>query len=126
MANILVIDQDAAVRGLFQTVLESAGHAVVLAANADEGYEVLRSSRIEMAIVDINMSNGTGLEVLSVVQHDFPATRVLGILGEAIEYDPLQAGWLLREVEILLKPLGVSQLLETVNRVLGSPHKEGG
>jgi hypothetical protein len=79
-----------------------------------------------MAIVEINMSNGTGLEVLSVVQHDFPATRVLGILGEAIEYDPLQAGWLLREVEILLKPLGVSQLLETVNRVLGSPHKEGG
>lgn len=66
MANILVIDQDAAVRGLFQTVLESAGHAVALAANADEGYEVLRSSRIEMAIVEINMSNGTGLEVLSV------------------------------------------------------------
>ena len=62
MANILVIDQDAAVRGLFQTVLESAWHAVALAANADEGYEVLRSSRIEMAIVDINMSNGTGLE----------------------------------------------------------------
>lgn len=126
MANILVIDQDAAVRGLFQTALESAGHAVALAANADEGYEVLRSSRIEMAIVEINMSNGTGLEVLSVVQHDFPATRVLGILGEAIEYDPLQAGWLLREVEILLKPLGVSQLLETVSRVLGSPYKEGG
>ena len=126
MANILVIDQDAAVRGLFQTVLESAGHAVALAANADEGYEVLRSSRIEMAIVDINMSNGTGSEVLSVVQHDFLATRVLVISGEAIEYDPLQAGSLLRGVEILLKPLGVSQLLETVSRVLGSPYKEGG
>lgn len=126
MANILVIDQDAAVRGLFQTALESAGHAVALAANADEGYEVLRSSRIEMAIVDINMSNGTGLEVLSVVQHDFLATRVLVISGEAIEYDPLQAGSLLRGVEILLKPLGVSQLLETVSRVLGSPYKEGG
>jgi two-component system chemotaxis response regulator CheY len=119
MANILVIDEDAAVRGLFQTVLQSSGHAVFLAANAAEGWDVLRGSAIEMVITDLNMPQGTGLEVISVLRHDFPTMKVLVVSGEASECDPLQDSSCLDAVEVLPKPVGVSHLLGTVNRVLG-------
>ena len=75
MASILVIEDDAAVRGLFQTVLQGDGHIVSLAANATEGYAVLRGSEIEMVITDLNMAQGNGLEVISVLRHDFPRPR---------------------------------------------------
>ena len=119
MANILVIDEDAAVRGLFQTVLQSAGHAVSLAASAAEGWDVLRRSAIEMVITDLNMPQGTGLEVISVLRHDFPTMKVLVVSGEAGECDPLQDSSCLDAVEVLSKPVGVSHLLGTVSRVLG-------
>ena len=119
MATILVIDDDAAVRGLFQTVLQSAGHTVVLAANVAEGIDRLRESIIEMVITNLNMPQGTGLEVISLLRHNFPATKVVVVSAEASEYDPLETGPLLNAVEVLPKPVGVSHLLGTVNRVLG-------
>ena len=44
MASILVIDDDLAVRGLFEQVLQSDGHTVYLAATAAAAYDVLRCS----------------------------------------------------------------------------------
>jgi two-component system, chemotaxis family, chemotaxis protein CheY len=119
MATILVIDNDAAVRGLFQTVLQSVGHAVSVAANAAEGLDVLRGSAIEMVITDLNMPEGTGLDVISKVRQDFPTTKVLVVSDEASDDDPLQTSSSLDAVEVLPKPVGVSHLLGTVNRVLG-------
>ena len=77
MATILVIDDDAAVRGLFQTVLQSAGHTVSLAANVAEGIDRLRESIIDVVITNLNMPQGTGLEVISLLRHNFPATKVV-------------------------------------------------
>jgi CheY-like chemotaxis protein len=118
MARILVIDDDAAVRGLFQTVLQSAGHTVSLAANGAEGLDVLRGSAIEMVITDLNMPGGTGVEVMSVLHQDFPTTKVIVVSGEASEYNPHEVSPLLDAVEILPKPVGVNHLLCTVSRVL--------
>jgi two-component system chemotaxis response regulator CheY len=119
MAKILVIDPEAAVRGLFQTVLQSAGHTVSLAANATEGLKVLRGSAIEMVITDLNMPESTGLDVISVVRHDFPTTKVLVVSGEACEYDPLEVSADLDAIEVLPKPVGMNHFLGTVSRVLG-------
>ena len=119
IATILVIDDDAAVRGLFQTVLQSAGHTVSLAANVAEGIDRLRESIIDVVITNLNMPQGTGLEVISLLRHNFPATKVVVVSAEASEYDPLETGPLLNAAEVLPKPVGVSHLLGTVNRVLG-------
>ncbi len=118
MATILVIEDDTAVRGLFQAVLQSAGHTVLLAATAVEAGEVLRGSAIEMVIMDLDLPQGSGLEVISLLLHDFPRTKVLAVAGETNAYDPLHVGSCLDAVEVLPKPLGVSHLLGTVHRVL--------
>ena len=118
MASILVIDDDLAVRGLFEQVLQSDGHTVYLAATAAAAYDVLRCSPIEIVITDLNMPEGTGLEVVSVLRRDFPATKVVIVSSEASEYDPLQVSPLLDAMVVLPKPVGVGHLLGTVHRVL--------
>ena len=118
MASILVIDDDLAVRGLFEQVLQSDGHTVYLAATAAGAYDVLRCSPVEIVITDLNIPEGKGLEVISVLRHDFPDTKVVIVSSEASESDPLQASPLLNEIEVLPKPVGVSHLLGTVHRVL--------
>jgi DNA-binding NtrC family response regulator len=114
MANILVIDDDAAVRGLFERILQADGHAVYLAANTAAAIDVLHRSAIEMVITDLKPEDN-GLEVVSVLRRDFPTTKVVIVSSEfgALPTDPL-----LDTVEVLPKPVGVSHLRETVHRVL--------
>ena len=84
-----------------------------------EGIDRLRESIIDVVITNLNMPQGTGLEVISLLRHNFPATKVVVVSAEASEYDPLETGPLLNAAEVLPKPVGVSHLLGTVNRVLG-------
>lgn len=76
---------------------------------------MLRYSAIDVVIVDLNMAENAGLEVLSAIRREFPAMKVVLV---ASGYIPLPAGPLLENVAVLPKPIGVSQLRETVHRVL--------
>lgn len=118
MANILIIEDDAAVRGLLQAVLQSEGHEVCSAATASEGYSVLRQAPIEMVIADFDMPEDDALDIVSVVTHDFPATKGIIVLGDADECRPIQAGPLLDAVEIVPKPIEWSRFRGAVHHVL--------
>ena len=118
VARILVIDDDASVRGLLESVLQTDGHEVKVAASAMEGFAMLREARIEMVITDLNMPDTNGLEVVSVVQQDFPATKVIIVSGDTNEYIPLQIEPLRDSIALVPKPFDVSALLGTVHRVL--------
>lgn len=115
MGNILVMNNDPVVCGLFERVLQTAGHSVSLAANAAEGVGLLRRSAIDVVVTHCNMPEGDGLEVVSVLQHDFPATQMVLV---ASEDDPLQSCPLPAFVEVLSKPVEVSHLRATVHRML--------
>jgi hypothetical protein len=56
--------------------------------------------------------------MVSVVREQFPETKVLGMSTEASEYDVVEAAPLLDTVEVLPNPLGVGDLLGTVQRLL--------
>jgi CheY-like chemotaxis protein len=117
MPHILVIDADPAVGGLFERVLQTDGHSVSLAIDAAAGLELLRGSAIDVAIIDVNMPENEGLEMLAVVRRDFPAKKVIIVSNG---YVPLPAGPLFAGVEVLSKPVGVNHLRETVRRVVTS------
>ncbi len=118
MARILVIDDDASVRGLLESVLQTDGHEVKVAASATEGFAVLREAPIDMVITDLNMPGPNGLEVVSVVRQDFPTTKVIIVSGETNEYVPVELEPLIHSVAFLPKPVDVPSLLGTVRLVL--------
>ena len=51
---------------------------------------MLREAPIELVITDLSMPDMNGLEVVSVVQQDFPATKLIIVSGETNEYVPVQ------------------------------------
>jgi DNA-binding NtrC family response regulator len=121
MPSILVIEQNPALGQLFETALRGAGYTVYLATGPEAAHELLHRVAVEMVITDLNLPSGAGLEIVTEVRDQFPGTKIVGISGEAIEFDPMQAAPLLDSVEVLRNPIGINHLLGTVQRVLGYP-----
>jgi two-component system response regulator YesN len=101
--------------------LQQAGYVVYPAASPGEGYEVLRRTRVDMVLTDLNMPLGAGMEMVSIVRQEFPTTKILGVSAEASEFNPMQAAPILENVEVLPNPIGVHDLVATVQRVLQTP-----
>jgi DNA-binding NtrC family response regulator len=121
MQAVLVIEHDVHVGQLFESALRSAGHTVYLTLDAPQAFDILRRVPVGVVITDLNMPNGSGLDIVSVMHHDFPNTKIIGISGAATEFDPVQAAPLLETVDVLPNPLDVSRLLATVKHALNVP-----
>ena len=64
MQNILVIDDDAAVRGSFQLVLEEMGCTVRVAEDGLQGIELVKAARPDLIFLDLKMPGIDGVETM--------------------------------------------------------------
>ena len=81
MSNILVIDDDPAVRMTIRLVLEREGHTVKLATDGLAGMKAIKAGGIDLLIVDIFMPGMDGIETIREVrqhQPDLPAIVISG------------------------------------------------
>ncbi len=62
--NIVVIDDDAAVRGSFQLVLEEMGCTVRVAEDGFQGIELVRAERPDLIFLDLKMPGIDGVETM--------------------------------------------------------------
>ena len=77
MSNILVIDDDPAVRGAFKLILEEDGYSVREAENGLEGIEMVKQSRQELQQKTAGKLSGTRAAEVEVSQaEDVPLRRV--------------------------------------------------
>jgi CheY-like chemotaxis protein len=80
--RVLIVDDEAKLRELGRTVLESRGYQVLCAEDGFEGLATLKMSLPDMIISDLQMPNMNGFEFLSVVRARFPSIPVIVISGE--------------------------------------------
>ncbi len=80
--RVLIVDDEAHLRELGKSILESQGYEVQCAEDGFEGLAALKKSLPDMIISDLRMPNMNGFEFLSVVRQRFPAIRVIVISGE--------------------------------------------
>lgn len=64
MKKILVIDDDAAVRGAFQLVLTDIGFTVRLASDGVQGIELVKAERPDLIFLDLKMPGIDGVETM--------------------------------------------------------------
>jgi CheY-like chemotaxis protein len=122
VATILLVDDDPLVRRTLTLALERIGHVVVPAENGLEGARRAREGRLDLAIVDIHMTDMDGLELLAQLRATCAAlpvimmsggdqTRDLALLGDAK---------LLGASAALAKPFSLDELYTLVATVLAS------
>ena len=88
--EILIIDDDPAIRDMLSLYLRSEGHAVRTAASGPEGIARCHEHPPSLVLCDLSMPGMSGLAVMSRLTGDFPDLPVLvvsgtGDLGDAIE-----------------------------------------
>ena len=76
-AQILIIDDDSNIRLLYKHELIQEGYNVVTAASADEALEQLAANEYQIAVLDIEMPDMSGLELLGKIREISPDTPVI-------------------------------------------------
>ena len=116
--RILVIEDEAIVRGLIVEVLEGAGFEVVAAERAESGLEVLSRNSISLVVSDIVMPGLSGLELLERVRATHPSLPVVLVTG-AGTYGNLTQALANGASGIVVKPFSHADLVAAVHSALG-------
>ena len=77
MANILVVDDEAAVRNLLKGILTTDGYKCTTAVNAAEARNCLKESIFDLILSDINMPGESGLDFVRHALAELPDTAAI-------------------------------------------------
>jgi two-component system cell cycle response regulator DivK len=80
MPTILVVEDNAANRELAAFLLESAGHTVISATDAEAGLTLARSERPALILMDIQLPGMDGLEATGLLKAD-ASTRGIPVIA---------------------------------------------
>ena len=114
--TILVVDDEAAIRGLARKVLTGAGYSVLEAPDGKRALQQIRNSKVDLVLTDLVMPEVEGLEMIRNIRHDWPETKIIAMSG-AFGGQFLQAAELLGAQAILAKPIRPDDLLAAIRRV---------
>lgn len=90
--EILVVDDDAAVRDSLCLVLKSAGYDITTAMNGFGALLQLKKRLPTIMLSDLNMPQMSGFELLSVVRRRFPQISVIAMSGAYHSGDAVPGG----------------------------------
>ena len=116
MADVLVVEDDAAIRDVVVYQLSRAGHHVDAVADGVAGLERFRTSRPDLVILDLMLPRLAGLDVLRIVRGE-AAVPVIVISARDTEADKI-TGFDLGADDYLTKPFSVRELLARVQVAL--------
>ena len=79
--KILVVDDEAGVRRLMESVLEKEGYETHLAASGSEALDKAKETEFDLAILDILIPSPNGLEVFQFLKKAYPKLKVIIVSG---------------------------------------------
>lgn len=113
--NILVVDDDLALRDAISMILESAGHKVKLAASGPEALGLLEQGSFNLVISDLRMDPMDGLALLANIRAKHAQLPVL-LMTAFGDVDKAVAAMRGGACDFLMKPFESAVLLENVRR----------
>jgi two-component system response regulator RegA len=79
--KVLLVDDDAPLRRNMARALEREGYAVALAESVKQAYDVAAEFEPDFAVVDLNLRDGHGMELVSGLRGVRPGIRVVVMTG---------------------------------------------
>ena len=119
MAKILVLDDVLDAVNLTRRILEQTGHTVYTFTEEDKALSFAAENPVDLAILDINLKQMSGIEVLSELKRITPSTLAIILTGYPT-VETARASFKLGAAEYCVKPIDNAELERKVNRVLSS------
>ena len=117
LSNVLIIDDDEGTRNLFSTALSDAGYLVEAVENGKEAIELCKKGPFDVALIDIELPDIKGVELLKTLRQLRPKMVKIIITG----YPSIENA--VKSVNekadgYLLKPVNIPQMLEMIKNIL--------
>ena len=115
--KILIIDDEQNIRDIFSLLLEEQGYEVETAEKGTDGLEKIKTFKPDLLLLDMNLPDISGIEVLAQVKVLHPETEAIiitafGTIKNAVEATRQGA------YDYLEKPIDNDELLLLISRVL--------
>ena len=114
--QLLVIDDEPALRQILSAVLVRAGHAVSVAENGEQALKRLAMGDIDVAICDIRMPDMSGLDVVSKAKEQNIDTKFLMMTAFA-SVDTAVDAMRLGVYDYIVKPIRNDDLINHINNL---------
>lgn len=110
--EILVVDDNAGIRILFDKALTEAGFRVWTAESAEEALDILKRRDFSVFFLDLKLPGMNGIDLCKLIRHDRPNAFIYAITGYASVFelsDCIKAGF----DEYFTKPISIELLVST-------------
>ncbi|MCE5300587.1 MAG: sigma-54 dependent transcriptional regulator [Spirochaetia bacterium] len=119
MYDILVVEDNDALRGVLKEALSTQGYSVSEAQSAEEGFEKLNAASFDLVITDLKLPEADGIEVLKAARRENPSCEVIvatayGTVDKAVE--AMKQG----AADFITKPFSIDQIRLQAAKILRS------
>lgn len=121
--RILIAEDDDGVRSVLAQQLSRAGYEVLEATDGRRCLEVLRTTPVDLVVLDIFMPELDGIAVIARASRDFAHVRILAISGggTVARDQTLEIARRLGATRTLSKPFAQEEFVSAVRELLGEP-----
>lgn len=122
MNKLLIADDEAGVRALVRTTLETGRYEILEATNGREALELARRHRPEIVLLDLMMPELSGFDVCRTLKEDPSTARITIVMltARAQEADRRE-GEAAGADDYLTKPFSPLALLRKIDEVIARP-----
>jgi DNA-binding NtrC family response regulator len=119
MTSVLLVEDNVTLLDSLNSFFRENGYETFTAGSNREAWQVIRASQPAVCVLDVNLPDGSGLDLLKRISAAYPGMRVVIMTALPLENlrpryaRPNLAGW-------LTKPVSPEQLLEAVERAANS------
>ena len=117
MKRILVLEDDLALNAGLCFELDNAGYCSISAYNCAKAMQVLQHDKLDLAILDVNLPDGSGFSVCQEAKRLRPNLPVIFLTANDLEEDEL-TGFDLGAEDYVTKPFHTSVLLRRIEVAL--------
>lgn len=115
--KILVVEDDRDIQEIVSEILKSEGYQVLTANNGLEGYNIYKSQKIDLIILDVMMPQMDGFQMAKLVRQRDEKTPIIMLTALEEEYDEIK-GFETGIDDYITKPFSFNILLKRVKAIL--------
>lgn len=90
-SRVLVVDDDPDVRDVIRCMLRARGFRVSVVGSAEEAYEIVRRSDVDLVVLDWNLPGMSGLELVRQMRREHVSVPVLFLTAHSSPLDVAEA-----------------------------------